>query len=71
MLDNPSRVQGLAKRHLALRPVDPLQYDKFDSLPERRVPLVPGNIEDPIGAIIERDDEATGSIGQLLQDARP
>jgi cell division protein FtsL len=63
-LDNPARVQSLARRHLALRPIDPLQYDKLDKLPERKPLLVPPDIEDPIGAIIERTDEATGAIAQ-------
>lgn len=63
-LDNPARVQGLAKRHLQLRQIEVTQYDKLDNLPERPAQLVPGNIEDPIGAIIERTDDATGSIAQ-------
>ena len=34
-LDTPGRIQGLAERHLALRPILPTQFDNFDSLPER------------------------------------
>jgi hypothetical protein len=63
-LDNPTRIQGLAKRHLPLKQIDVTQYDKLDNLPERPVQLVPDNIEDPIGAIIEKTEDATGSIPQ-------
>ncbi len=63
-LDSPSRIEGLAKRHLPLKQIDVTQYDRLDNLPERPVQLVPDNIEDPIGAIIERTDESTGSIPQ-------
>ncbi|MCC6779703.1 MAG: hypothetical protein IT537_24240 [Hyphomicrobiales bacterium] len=34
-LDTPARIQDLARRHLALRPMDPRQFDRLDSLPER------------------------------------
>ncbi len=60
-LDNPTRIEGLARRHLQLRQIDPLQYGKLDGLPERPVQTVSPDIEDPIGAIIERGDE-TGSV---------
>src|ERR1700710_2857631 len=38
-LENPARIQGLARRHLKLRPADATQYDALDRLPERP-PLV-------------------------------
>src|SRR5712672_2796098 len=34
-LDNPIRIQGLAQRHLALKPIDATQFDALDRLPER------------------------------------
>ena len=34
-LDNPARIQELARRHLTLRPVDSQQFDPLDHLPER------------------------------------
>ena len=40
-LDNPARIQELAKRHLALKPIDPRQFDRLDQLPERPPDLVP------------------------------
>lgn len=34
-LDNPARIQALTQRHLQLKPMDPLQIEPFDHLPER------------------------------------
>lgn len=69
LLDNPSRIQGLAERHLKLRQIDASQFDDFDHLPER--PAVPAatGIDDPIGAMLEQTpaDVATGSIGTAGQ----
>ena len=62
-LDNPVRIQGLAQRHLKLRPVDATQIDAFDKLPARPTEALPQDIDDPIGAIIEQEtDVPTGSV---------
>ncbi len=64
-LDNPERIQDLAKRHLTLKPLDITQYDTPDRLPERPVEIVPPGSTDPIGAIIEsqaNEDLLTGSV---------
>jgi cell division protein FtsL len=55
-LDNPGRIQALAKRHLALRPVEPKQFDRLDRLPERPPDLVPADADDPIGFLIEKPE---------------
>ena len=34
-LENPARIQGLARRHLKLQPAEATQYDALDRLPER------------------------------------
>ena len=62
-LDNPSRIQGLAQRHLKLAPVAGTQFDALDHLPERPAPLVPPDAPDPIGAMIDMQaaDYPTGS----------
>jgi cell division protein FtsL len=52
-LDRPDRIQGLAQRHLKLKPVEVAQFDTLDKLPERPVQIVPPGTPDPIGAIIE------------------
>jgi cell division protein FtsL len=59
-LDSPSRVEGLAKRHLTLKPIDPTQIENFDQLPQRPLPP-PADPSDPIGAMID-DEIPTGSI---------
>jgi len=65
-LDNPTRIQDLARRHLQLRPAEVHQFDRFDSLPERRPDLVPSGEPDPIGTVIANpelvDRSATGSL---------
>ena len=64
-LDRPDRLQELAQRHLALKPLETRQYDTLDKLPERPAQLVPPGTADPIGALVEifADTEAlTGSL---------
>ena len=64
-LDNPARIQALAKRHLALQPVDPRQFDKLDRLPERPPALVSSDAADPIGVLLEKPeivDPPTASV---------
>jgi hypothetical protein len=57
-LDAPLRLQGLAERHLALKPLNATQYDSFKNLPERPPRLVRPGDPDPIGAMIQ----AIGSV---------
>ncbi|HZD29149.1 MAG TPA: hypothetical protein VE251_10720 [Xanthobacteraceae bacterium] len=63
-LDAPLRLQGLAERHLALKPLNATQYDSFKNLPERPARLVRPGDPDPIGAMIQAIDSvpATGSV---------
>jgi cell division protein FtsL len=37
-LDNPARIQALAQRHLALKPIDSSQIEPLDHLPQRPAP---------------------------------
>ena len=72
-LDTPARIQDLARRHLALRPVEARQYDRLDNLPERSPDLVPIEEADPIGIMIAHPEilqesitgrgSVTGSLG--------
>ncbi|HEY4983196.1 MAG TPA: hypothetical protein VII24_14955 [Pseudolabrys sp.] len=62
-VDTPGRVQGLANRHLALRPIAPTQFDNLDRLPERPPVVVQPAGNDPIGAMIAPiAPDATGSL---------
>lgn len=62
-LDTPGRIQGLANRHLVLRPIAPTQFDNLDRLPERPPVVVQPAANDPIGAMIAPiAPDATGSL---------
>ena len=54
-LDAPLRLQGLAERHLPLKPINATQYDQLKNLPERPPNFVKPGDPDPIGAMIETD----------------
>ena len=62
-LDTPGRIQGLADRHLALRPILPTQFDNLDRLPARPDLVVQPPSADPIGAMLTpASPETTGSV---------
>jgi hypothetical protein len=63
-LDAPLRLQGLADRHLPLKPINATQYDKLKNLPERPPNFMRPGDPDPIGAMIEAIDSVTvtGSV---------
>jgi hypothetical protein len=67
-LDAPLRLQGLAERHLPLKPITATQYDALKNLPERPPSLVKPGDPDPIGAMINAiataadKDSVTGSV---------
>jgi len=69
-LDAPQRLQGLAERHLPLKPINARQYDDLKNLPERPPSLVKPGDPDPIGSMISSIDAAaeaasvTGSVPQ-------
>ncbi|HWP25600.1 MAG TPA: hypothetical protein VNL39_04580 [Xanthobacteraceae bacterium] len=50
-LENPSRLEALARRHLSLRPAELWQFDSLDDLPER-----------PADDVRSVADEATASV---------
>ncbi|HXZ45328.1 MAG TPA: hypothetical protein VEH02_01190 [Pseudolabrys sp.] len=64
-LDTPGRIQGLADRHLDLRPVETTQFDSLDRLPERPPAVAPTprdttiNVMNPPAAL-----DATGSVSR-------
>jgi hypothetical protein len=62
-LDNPARIEPLAKRFLNLRPVAPIQFDALDHLPARPLQSAPPGSSDPIGGIIEHLDDPAAITG--------
>ena len=65
-LENPARIQGLARRHLRLRPPGSAQYDSLDRLPERPPSIVQPSAADAIADKIEDLNPVTGSIPALM-----
>jgi cell division protein FtsL len=65
-LENPARIQGLARRHLKLRPADATQYDPLDRLPERPPLVMQPPPADAIAATSEDLNPVTGSVPALL-----
>src|SRR5207248_11130130 len=67
-LDAPQRLQGLADRHLRLKPLSATQYDSLKNLPDAPPNFVKPGDPDPIGAMIQTIDAAaeaasvTGSV---------
>jgi hypothetical protein len=75
-LDNPERIETLAKRFLHLKQIAPTQFDALDHLPEKPQQDIIANSRDPIGGIIENLEQpapvdATGSLPALPPDPSP
>jgi hypothetical protein len=61
-LDAPQRLQGLAERHLALKPLSAAQYDQLKNLPDRPPNFARPGSRDPIGAMIDTIDAAADNV---------
>jgi len=61
-LDAPLRLQGLAERHLPLKPLNATQYDSLKNLPERPPSFVKPANPDPIGAMINTIEVTAGAV---------
>jgi hypothetical protein len=73
-LDNPRRIQSLARRHLSLKPIEATQFDGFDRLPERPFQVVQPGSTDPIGAKLDDSNEfdiLTGSVAPAPSGGAP
>jgi len=68
-LEAPLRLQGLAERHLELKPVEGTQFDSLKNLPER--PPGYARTADPIGAMLQAFDpnSITGSVPAKPEEA--
>jgi hypothetical protein len=72
-LQAPVRLQGLAERHLKLKPVESVQYDSLKTLPDRPPSFARSTTADPIGAILDvlsDKDGTTGSIPDRTPEAK-
>jgi hypothetical protein len=70
-LDDPARIEALAKRFLPLKPIESTQYSSLDQLPERPPELVPPGSQDPIGAFLEDSDASPAATGSVAGAAKP
>lgn len=69
-LSSPARLQGLAQRHLDLKPVEGNQFDSLKNLPPRPPNFVKPNSPDPIGAMLDvMGPDVTGSISGSVAPA--
>jgi hypothetical protein len=67
-LDNPARIEDLAKHFLKLKPVAATQFDTLDHLPDQPPDYMRPGAKDPIGGMIENLEEpvdVTSSVGAL------
>ena len=63
-LDAPLRLQGLAERHLTLKPITAIQFDQLKNLPDRPPSYFRKGDPDPIGAMLQaiEPETVTGSV---------
>jgi hypothetical protein len=64
-LENPARIEALAKRLLPLKPIVPTQFDSLNQLPERPPQFIKPDSADPIGAVIENLEEPASMTGSV------
>jgi cell division protein FtsL len=63
-LDNPDRIEALAKRYLQLKPIAPTQFDSLDRLPEQP-PQSSAAATDSIGGMIGNLPEPAAVTGSI------
>jgi hypothetical protein len=70
-LDDPARIQDLAKRFLKLQPIAPTQFDALDHLPDQPPDYMRPGSKDPIGGMIEHLEVPLEVTGSVQQSAAP
>ena len=70
-LDDPARIEALAKHFLPLKPIESTQYSSLDQLPERPPELVQPGSPDPIGAFLQDSDASSMATGSVIGVAKP
>jgi hypothetical protein len=70
-LDDPARIQDLAKRFLKLNPIAPTQFDTLDHLPDQPPDYMRPGSKDPIGGMIEHLEVPVEITGSVVQGAAP
>jgi cell division protein FtsL len=62
-LDSPARIQGLARRHLDLKPIGTRQFEMLENLPQRVPQVITPPAEEPVSALIDPPDSETMTGG--------
>ncbi|RTL51641.1 MAG: hypothetical protein EKK40_08865 [Bradyrhizobiaceae bacterium] len=73
-LTSPRRLQGLAERHLTLRPIDASQFDQLKNLPPRPPSFTKPGDPDPLGTMIDTiagDNAAPDTTGSVPKQGMP
>ncbi len=70
-LDDPARIEALAKRFLKLQQIVPTQFDTLDNLPDPPPDYLRPGATDPIGGIIEHLEEPVLITGSVPAPASP
>jgi hypothetical protein len=70
-LDDPARIEMLAKRFLKLQPIAPTQFDSLDHLPDQPPDYLRRDSQDPIGGMIEHLEEPVSVTGSIPLAAAP
>jgi hypothetical protein len=66
-LDNPARIEALAKRFLKLKEIVPTQFDTLDHLPDQPPDYMRPGAKDPIGGMIENLEEPVAITGSTAE----
>lgn len=70
-LDDPVRIEELAKRFLPLKPIAPNQFDSFDRVPDRPPQSASPDSADQIGTIIENSQAPANVTGGIAAQRVP
>jgi hypothetical protein len=70
-LDDPARIEALARRFLQLKPIAPTQFDNLDRLPERPQQDVTAGTDSIGGAIAHPPSDAPTTTGSIPTPASP
>lgn len=66
-LDNPARIEALAKRFLKLKEIVPTQFGTLDHLPDQPPDYMRPGAKDPIGGMIENLEEPVTVTGAIAE----
>jgi hypothetical protein len=64
-LDNPARLQGLARRNLSLQSIRATQFDSLDQLPPRAPEIVKPGSDAPVDAMADGNPDPDGPTGSI------